>query len=455
MSDQKDRRDDALVFAAVAILWVLITMALLGPVGLTVAGLTMVVALVSGCHIAGGIVIAGLGAVAGILLWGANAWLTEPINTMVMIYRDFLFDGFRWDTQGLWTVFGRMLLNGPAWPYFAPLGIAAGGLYWTTWLVTTGSPLKRVARGESGAKAPLGLLARFAKRRADNANAAIEGGSLLGVDKASGKRVTLSDADANKHTLVLGTTGSGKTVTVLNLVESAINRQLPVIYVDGKGDRDLAERVIAYAESCGRPAYLFAMNGGSCAYNPLSAGGYSAKKDRIVELREWSEDHYRKLAEGYMQTVFKVLDACGITTDLVTVANFMSTARLRKLIEARGKQLADRNDLIREVKEQEVAEKDIESLRAEIRNLARSEIGHLFKTATGGSQATPERDSGSAASTNARVGGSTVLELLRAVEQRAVIYFCLPALQFPALARTLGRLVINDLKSTEIGRAHV
>ena len=61
----------------------------------------------------------------------------------------------------------------------------------------------------------------------------------------------------------------------------------------------------------GRPAYLFALSGKSCRYNPLVPGGYSAKKDRIIELRDWSEDHYRKLAEGYMQTVFKVLDADG------------------------------------------------------------------------------------------------------------------------------------------------
>ena len=60
-------------------------------------------------------------------------------------------------------------------------------------------------------------------------------------------------------------------------------------------------QVMAYSRAHGRPAYLFAMNGESCAYNPLASGGYSAKKDRIVELREWTEDHYRKLAEGYLQ----------------------------------------------------------------------------------------------------------------------------------------------------------
>ena len=41
-----------------------------------------------------------------------------------------------------------------------------------------------------------------------------------------------------------------------------------------------------------------------------------------------------------------------------------------------------------------------------------------------------------------------MLELRRrAIEERAVVYFCLPALQFPKFAKTLGKLVINDLKA--------
>ena len=35
----------------------------------------------------------------------------------------------------------------------------------------------------------------------------------------------------------------------------------------------------------------------------------------------------------------------------------------------------------------------------------------------------------------------------RRFEEHAVVYFCLPALEFPALARLVGKLVINDLKS--------
>ncbi len=427
MISPPERRDEALAFAALALLWVLGTMALLGPVALSMAVVTMIGALLLGWHIRGGLLIAGVGAGLGSLLWGVEGWLIDPINTMVEIYRGYLFDGQRWDFSGLRALFGQMLLDGPAWPYFAPLGIAAGGLYFTSYHVCTGSQLRRTTQAASRPTAALGLMTRTAKRRVDQADAETQAGTLLGIDKQSRQRVHFSDDDANKHTLVLGTTGSGKTVSVLNLVESAINRQLPVVYVDGKGDFGLACKVLAYARDQGRPAYLFAMNGDSCVYNPLASGGYSAKKDRIVELREWSEDHYRKLAEGYMQTVFKVLDTCAIKTDLVTVADYMSMARLTELMEQQGGALADRKRLLAAIKKREPAEEHVKSLQEEVWTLAESEIGHLFDTAV--------------------CDPTNVLELLPAIEQRAVVYFCLPALQFPALAKLVGKLVINDLKS--------
>lgn len=65
-------------------------------------------------------------------------------------------------------------------------------------------------------------------------------GSLIGTDRYGG-RIELSDKASNQHMLVLGTTGSGKTITVCNIVESAIRRGLPLIYIDGKGDYDLKE----------------------------------------------------------------------------------------------------------------------------------------------------------------------------------------------------------------------
>ena len=336
MSGAADKRDEALIFAAVATLWVLGSMALIGPVALTVATIILSGAIIAGFQIFGALAVIGLGAAAGILLWGPDAWLTGPLQTMVDIYRDFLFDGHRFDFDGLFALFGRMLLNGPAWPYFGPVGVVAGGLYWIIWQVCTGNPIKRSVRAKSNRGPFASLMMRWSRHRMNHADADTADGNRIGIDKKNRKPVDLSDIDANKHALVLGTIGSGKTVSVLNMVESAINRELPVVYVDGKGDYDLARQVMAYAEARERPAYLFAMNGESCVYNPLASGGYSAKKDRIVELREWSEDHYRKLAEGYLQLVFKVLDECGVETDLVSVAEFMSLRSQKALIQKTG-----------------------------------------------------------------------------------------------------------------------
>ena len=81
-------------------------------------------------------------------------------------------------------------------------------------------------------------MARWADLRLPKQPAAVDGGTLLGVDKIRGRNVQLSDADANTHSFVLGTPGSGKTVAVLNMVESAIERRLPVIVIDGKGDHE-------------------------------------------------------------------------------------------------------------------------------------------------------------------------------------------------------------------------
>ena len=427
-------KQDEQLMAVMTVLWILGSMAMLGPVGLAAATMAFVTAMLLGLHLIGGILISATGAGFGFTLWRSYGWFTEPLHAMAEIYRDYLFAGFRWDTEGLFHLFRQMIWHRPAWSFFAPLGIAAGGLYWTAWTLFTKSPLKQVAHGRSANKRSISLWAKMARLRANQRPAAIEGGSLVGVDQANGRPAHLTDADAKQHTLVLGTIGSGKTVAILNIVESAIQRRLPMIYVDGKGDYALAQRVIAYAKARGRPAYLFAMNGDSCLYNPLADGGFSSKKDRIIGLREWSEDHYLKLAEGYMQTVFKVLEVCNVHTDLASASGFMSTGRLKKLINENRQHLDNPKELLSEVRDQEKAEKeDIESLRGELRTLARSEIGHLFDTAS----SAPD---------------TQVLELLRAVEERAVVYFCLPALQFPAFAKTLGKLVINDLKATAADR---
>ena len=156
---------------------------------------------------------------------------------------------------------------------------------------------------------------------------AVQNGTLLGVDRETGGHVCLYDNDANLHTLAIGTTGSGKTTGLCNIIESSIIRKIPLIYVDGKGDTELAKQIGKFAAKNKVPFYLFSMTGNSMKYNPLASGGITSKKDRIVELREWSEDHYRKIAEGYLQTVFMILDKYKVETDLYSLAQYLEPKR--------------------------------------------------------------------------------------------------------------------------------
>lgn len=60
---------------------------------------------------------------------------------------------------------------------------------------------------------------------------------------SSYRQIEMSDEELNQHMLIIGTTGAGKTNTILNFVDSAISRNLPCVYLDGKGSVDLIDKL--------------------------------------------------------------------------------------------------------------------------------------------------------------------------------------------------------------------
>jgi len=274
-------------------------------------------------------------------------WLMGPVNMMYGFYAHAFPDNIVlfFASAGAFDGFARQLaeqswrwLSAPSlWLAYAPAGIFCGAVAYGLFKSWFKNPLGHLKRQKSVKKihGKVGdLPATLVNQRA----AETAKGSLIGTDRHA-RSVELSDKAANQHTLVLGTTGSGKTVTVCNIVESAINRALPLIYIDGKGDYDLAFRIARYGQERGRPVSVFAMKGESIAYNPLATGGFTSKKDRIIELREWSEEHYKKLAEGYLQTVFKVMERCGLPCDLYSLSQNLDLKRLKALVRDHEKSI--------------------------------------------------------------------------------------------------------------------
>jgi hypothetical protein len=212
-----------------------------------------------------------------------------------------------------------VLQNSKIWLYAAPYGFLLGGLM-QLMIKPSGSALQKevetLLKREEKRTTQKWLSEKNLQRRLAQLKCAYwQDSTILGVDRNTGKTIALSDTDANLHTLVVGTTGCGKTTALSNLMESTIARRMPLFYIDGKGDLPLAAKLEQFAKAHKVPFYRFSMLGESDKYNPLASGGFTAKKDRIIALREWTEAHYRKIAEGYLQTVFKVLTAANIAID--------------------------------------------------------------------------------------------------------------------------------------------
>ncbi len=163
----------------------------------------------------------------------------------------------------------------------------------------------------------LGFLALAATRRAARAlgrlrarSAGVEDGAArLGRD-ASGREVGLSDLQLGAHALVVGASGAGKSTTLQTILTDRIARGQPVVAIDMKGSPSFARALALAAQDAQRPLRIWTPEGPS-HWNPLAHGGPTALKDRLISAERFSEPHYKRAAERFLQTALQVLDATG------------------------------------------------------------------------------------------------------------------------------------------------
>jgi intracellular multiplication protein IcmO len=83
---------------------------------------------------------------------------------------------------------------------------------------------------------------------------------FLGVERASGKQVWLSNNKVVQHLMLPGTTGSGKTAMILGLIANALAQGSGVFEIDAKGDLKFLQQVMALARMFGRDADVRILN---------------------------------------------------------------------------------------------------------------------------------------------------------------------------------------------------
>jgi len=338
--------------------------------------------------------------------------------------------GLRWD----WTLLGlgaALILHG----LFASLG----SLVTLAWVAATLTAVRWHAAdlragGDLAAQAAarLGVAdavrtwgARRAMLRSPAPAWIDERGLVLGFDQRGHAARIPFGRSSGSHSLVVGATGSGKTVTQAWIVVRSVEAGHGAIVVDPKGDRYLRSALVAAARSAGRRFVEWTPDGPS-VYNPYGDGTDTEIADKALAAERYTEPHYLRQAQRYLGHTIRGMLAAGIAVSPRSLVAHLEPDRLellaRRLPEDQAREVWAYLDSLtaRHLR-------DLGGTRDRLAVLAEADIGRWLD---------PEGGAGPA------------FVLADAVSERAVVLFNLEADRRPLLAQMLGAAIVQDLLST-------
>ncbi len=226
------------------------------------------------------------------------------------------------------------------------------------------------------------------------------------------------------HTLLVGATGSGKTVTQTCMAVRSIESGTGAIVLDPKGDRDMRAAVARAARSAGRNFIEWTPRG-PCAYNPFSRGSDSEIADKVLAAERFTEPHYQRQAQRMLGHVVRSLRAAGSAIDLGTIAQSLDPAELESLARsAAGQDGRATEAYLDSLTARQVS--DLSGVRDRLAILVESDVGGWL---------------------DAHGGTTRCLDLLDAIRSRDVVYFDLDADSRPLLTQMLGAAIVQDLQT--------
>jgi hypothetical protein len=270
----------------------------------------------------------------------------------------------------------------------------------------------------------VGSAARTAPSRTD------EAASVLGDDRAGGK-VLIGDRELSAHGLILGASGAGKSTTLLRILTDRVLSGRPVVAIDMKGSPAFARELGRAAAGAGRPFRLWAPDGPS-HWNPLAHGNATELKDKLIATERFTEPHYQRAAERYVQSALQVLHAAcperGITLD--EVVRLMDPQRMPSMLWSLNGPLVDRvQDYLSGLTPDQLSA--IRGLGTRLAIITESHTGRYLSPPTGPSDATDGR----------------MIDLREALAGPDVVLFSLNSNTYGKLAAQIGTLVVQDLVS--------
>jgi TraM recognition site of TraD and TraG len=259
------------------------------------------------------------------------------------------------------------------------------------------------------------------------------GGTNLGTDDR-GRVIRLSHDETKGNVLITGALDSGKTTTGLEVLKPAVADGCPTFVIDLKNSPLLLAELGDAAARAGRPFHHFCFQAspyGNAYYDPLTRGDASRRKDLLISAGIWTEEHFRQVAEDYLQLVFQVIDA-------TAAARPRGRAMLDEVIELISPDaLADRAGSQPDDALITAAERWSRKLTPDERSALRGLQHRLVNLAS------------STAGAWIRTGPPTAatVDLAAVMRDRAVVVFSLDGQGYPKVAALLGALIIQDLQT--------
>ncbi len=252
--------------------------------------------------------------------------------------------------------------------------------------------------------------------------------AFLGKSMKTKSNMLLSSEMRKMHTHVVGSTGAGKTDSIiLPLFVQDIERGYGSLIMDAKGDYETLSKIYYHVKRVGREKdFLFfslAYPEKSNTYNPLLRGNPTELKDKIISANVWTEEFYKKKSEETLLLLMKCLKEAD---EIATFQKLYELLSDEKKLKGLAKKVQDprlKGIMINILAKFTLFQKDLSGMTADLGMIAESEFAHLLV------QEKPE------------------IDLLDAYLNKKIVYFQLNAQGYEETARRFGRIVLQDLKT--------
>ena len=244
---------------------------------------------------------------------------------------------------------------------------------------------------------------------------------MIGITQNNQNVFTPCDA---KHVFICGTTGSGKTVAIANFIKAGADYNYPMLIIDGKGDTDAGSLLEITKHICEkRKIYIINLNEPlrSDKYNPFKNTSTDVIKDMLINMTNWSEEHYKYNTERYILRLLRLMNMGDVKISLGSLTHYLPSVNFTKLSKDLSvKELISKEEFIEDMELAKTSGKIAEAASARFATIKESDLGGIFD--------------------------ETGIDIYTALEENAIILFILNPLLYPEMSPLIGNLIIIDSK---------